>query len=369
MTAYASLPSGIRSFTGRNNRMTNQKIMLNDVVIMRPLAIFLLVVWHSFIIYAGGWKEPVNFQPVETYWWLAKFSYAFMLELFVFISGYVFSLSLQKRNYKFSQLVVSKLKRLIVPSILFSLIYFFMFYDLSQFTIASFVLDILSGCGHMWFLPMLFWVTLLGYAIDKIEISEMVKMLLVLCLPALSILPVPFRIGSALYYIPFFYVGMIVFRKKSSIIDRFSNSLNTSILWGGVFAVAFVLGTLLIRDILPQYKAISESFIAKGMIIELSTYAKLIYSALGVFFTYIFVNYLLKKTDVGVPNWMSHFNKMCFGMYLFQQFILQVLYYKTSLPVLVGSYWLPWVGLSVTLIISYILTMLSLKTKIGQLLM
>lgn len=349
--------------------MNNQKVLLNDVVIMRPLAIFLLVVWHSFIIYAGGWREPVDFQPVETYWWLAKFSYAFMLELFVFISGYVFSLSLQKRNYKFSELVVSKLKRLIVPSILFSLIYYFMFYDLSKFTVVGFVMDILSGCGHLWFLPMLFWVTLLGYAIDKIEISEMVKMLIVLCLPALSILPVPLRIGSALYYIPFFYVGMIVFRKKSSIIDGFSNSLNTSILWGGVFVVAFVLGTLFIRDILPQYKATSERFIVKGMIIELSTYVKLVYSALGVFFTYIFVNYLLNKTDMCVPNWMSHFNRMCFGVYLFQQFILQILYYKTSLPSIVGAYLLPWVGLFVTLIVSYILTMFSLKTKVGRLLM
>lgn len=333
---------------------------------MRPLAIFLLVVWHSFIIYAGGWREPVDFQPVETYWWLAKFSYAFMLELFVFISGYVFSLSLQKRNYKFSELVVSKLKRLIVPSILFSLIYYFMFYDLSKFTVVGFVMDILSGCGHLWFLPMLFWVTLLGYAIDKIEISEMVKMLIVLCLPALSILPVPLRIGSALYYIPFFYVGMIVFRKKSSIIDGFSNSLNTSILWGGVFVVAFVLGTLFIRDILPQYKATSERFIVKGMIIELSTYVKLVYSALGVFFTYIFVNYLLNKTDMCVPNWMSHFNRMCFGVYLFQQFILQIIYYKTTLPTIFGPYWLPWIGFIVALVGSYMLTKIIRTSKLGR---
>ena len=336
---------------------------------MRPLAIFLLVVWHSFIIYTGGWREPSNFQPVETYWWLAKSSYAFMLELFVFISGYVFSLSLQKRNYKFSELVVSKLKRLIMPSVLFSLVYYFMFYDLSKFTIAGFVLDILSGCGHMWFLPMLFWVTLMGYAIDKIEISERMKILLVLCLPALSILPIPLRIGCALYYIPFFYVGMIVFRKNSVVRDRFSKKLNTSILLGGLFAIAFVLGTLFIRDFLPQCKAVSESIIVKGVIIELSTYVKLVYSALGVLFTYIFVNYLLHKTDMCVPNWVTHLNKVCFGVYLFQQFILQILYYKTALPAIVGAYWLPWIGLFVALIVSYILTTLSLKTKIGKLLM
>ena len=62
---------------------------LNDVYVMRPIAIFLLVVWHSFIIYTGDWKEPVGFSPIESYWWLAKLSYTFMLELFVFVSGYV----------------------------------------------------------------------------------------------------------------------------------------------------------------------------------------------------------------------------------------------------------------------------------------
>ena len=336
---------------------------------MRPLAIFLLVVWHSFIIYTGGWREPSNFQPVETYWWLAKSSYAFMLELFVFISGYVFSLSLQKRNCDFGELVVSKLKRLIVPSILFSLLYYFAFYDLSQFTIASFVLDILGGCGHLWFLPMLFWVTLMGYAINKIEAAEWVKIVMVLSLPALSILPIPFRIGTALYYIPFFYAGIMFFRNRRFIIDRFSKTPKSSILCGVVFASAFILGILFIRDVLPQYQTMSENLIVKGAILEISTYVKLIYSALGVLFTYVFVNYLLNKTERNVPNWIMHFNKMCFGVYLFQQFILQILYYKTALPAIVGAYWLPWIGLFVILIVSYILTMLSLKTKIGKLLM
>ena len=54
--------------------------MLNDVYIIRPMAIFLLVVWHSFIIYAGGWKKPEGFLPISEYWWLGKLSYSFMLE-------------------------------------------------------------------------------------------------------------------------------------------------------------------------------------------------------------------------------------------------------------------------------------------------
>ena len=131
------------------------KKLLNDVVIIRPLAIFLLVVWHSFIIYTGGWAEPENFKSIELYWWLAKGSYACMLELFVFISGYVFALGLKRKKPTLKNVLSSKFKRLIIPSIVFSIIYYVMFYDIRNLQISSFVIKILSGCGHMWFLPMM----------------------------------------------------------------------------------------------------------------------------------------------------------------------------------------------------------------------
>ena len=151
----------------------------------------------------------------------------------------------------------------------------------------------------------------MGYAINKIEAAEWVKIVMVLSLPALSILPIPFRIGTALYYIPFFYAGIMFFRNKRFIIDRFSKTPKSSILCGVVFASAFILGTLFVRDVLPQYQTMSENLIVKGAIIEISTYVKLAYSALGVLFTYVFVNYLLNKTERNVPNWIMHFNKMC----------------------------------------------------------
>ena len=134
------------------------KKLLNDVVIIRPLAIFLLVVWHSFIIYTGGWKQPENFKPIETYWWIAKGSYACMLELFVFISGYVFALGLEKKNPTLKNVLVGKFKRLIIPSIIFSLVYYVMFYDIHNFSISSslpFPSVILSNISSILCVPIL----------------------------------------------------------------------------------------------------------------------------------------------------------------------------------------------------------------------
>ena len=212
--------------------MTERKA-LNDVYVIRPIAIFLLVVYHSFIIYTGGWKEPVGFQPIESYWWLAKFSYAFMLELFVFVSGYVLGLTLERKNPSFKELLVSKLKRLIVPSLIFSTIYYLCFYDLDNFTIVGFLWDILNGCGHMWFLPMLFWTTLIAFGWDKLKLPQWLKLVGVYFLPVLSLLPIPLGLSSAMYYIPFFYTGLVIYRRREDIAAFSHNHLMINMLLGG----------------------------------------------------------------------------------------------------------------------------------------
>lgn len=342
------------------------KKLLNDVVIVRPLAIFLLVVWHSFIIYTGGWAQPENFKSIDTYWWIAKGSYACMLELFVFISGYVFALGLEKKNPTLKNVLTSKFKRLIIPSIIFSLVYYVMFYDINNFSILSFVIKILSGCGHMWFLPMLFWTTIFVYLIDKISLPEHLKLIGSFALPIVSFLLIPLGLSTAFYYVPFFYLGIYVYRKKENILNRISKSLIIKLLFGG--GIAFYFGTLTIRDILPQYIE-TGSIIIKGCGLLIGMYIKIVYSLLGIAFIYMFVNYFTHLKNISIPKWIIELNTTCFGIYLFQQFILQILYYKTSLPTIVGPYWLPWIGLAITLVTSYILTKIFLKTKLGRQLM
>ena len=61
--------------------------VLYEVAFIRPILIVLLVVYHAFIIYRGGWEPPVGFKNVVVYKWIAEVSYSFMLETFVFISG------------------------------------------------------------------------------------------------------------------------------------------------------------------------------------------------------------------------------------------------------------------------------------------
>lgn len=346
---------------------SNIKQGLNDVYILRPIAIFFIIVYHAFIIYRGGWEKPSDYQDVTAYYTIATISYAFWLELFVFISGYLFALSLKRKQSKFKDMFISKFKRLILPSILFSTIYYFMFYYPVDFSALHCIMKILSGAGHLWFLPMLFWTMLICYVIDKSNKSAKLKVVGVLLLPVLSLVPFPFQLNHACYYTMYFYIGMLVFRNRDSIIEFFAKR-KWVLLGTVIFIVLFALGYYLRELLLPIIKN-DVNIAIKAVLHIVGKYAKIAYCLVGIFWIYLLVNYLLNKEYIKVTPWIINLSALCFGIYLFQQFILQWLYYKTSIPSIVGPYYLPWMGLIITVIGSCLLTKLCRMTRIGRRLM
>ena len=56
----------------------------------------------------------------------------------------------------------------------------------------------------------------------------------------------------------------------------------------------------------------------------------------------------------------------CYGVYIYQQFILKIIYYQTQLPFIVNAYWLPWIATLATIVLSLLLCHFTLKTKIGR---
>lgn len=56
----------------------------------------------------------------------------------------------------------------------------------------------------------------------------------------------------------------------------------------------------------------------------------------------------------------------CYGVYIYQQFILKYLYYNTTFTSNVPVWAFPWIGFVFTLIMSLILCHLTLKTKFGR---
>lgn len=307
----------------------NKNGILSDIVFIRLILILLLVVYHSFIIYRGG--HPAGYEDVACYSWIAKFSYSFFLEAFVAISGYIYAYQIfdRKRDLPFGKFVVNKFKRLIVPSIIFGAVYYFLFYDVKSPVNA--IYSIINGVGHMWFLPMLFWCFAIGWILIRWNIADRYKLLLLLALSALSFVSLPLRIGSAMYYLFFSYAGVCL-QKHSHRIEIRKRLVIVG--YWALFAAVFVLSQRII--------VLDTTIIEKTIRFEVANILRIIYAALGLWALYITSRRYVHDRELS--NISMKLSSCCFGVYIFQQFVLQAVYYKTAIPILVGPFVLPWAG-------------------------
>ena len=336
-----------------------QRIRLDEVTLMRTILALLIVFMHSFTCYNGSWKEPAGYVDIPLYKWLTRTSFAFTLEAFVFLSGYLFAFQriTLRRMDGFWKLTSNKLKRLILPSIIFSVLYFVLFFEYKG--IGNAVYSIINGCGHMWFLPMLFWCFVFGWLLEQIKIKDGRKMALLVALNLLNVISLPLRISTAFTYLVYFYGGYLVY-KHSERIKSFITIRNNVISW-----VVFVIVFSVLRP-LPDVLIIDDSYsrVIKALIVICNHAEQLIYASAGLIAFYITAVYFTQHHQLSAAT--KKIATCCFGIYLFQQFVLQLLYYKTSFPLLVGPYWLPWFGFVIAGFVSYILSSLLLKTKIGR---
>ena len=99
--------------------------LVAEVAFIRPILIFLLILYHAFDIYGGGWTQPVGYVDIPMYKDIAVLSYSCMLETFVFISGYLFFWGILKANksYNLKSILKSKFHRLLIPAWVWSFLY------------------------------------------------------------------------------------------------------------------------------------------------------------------------------------------------------------------------------------------------------
>lgn len=190
----------------------NDKRNLDEVSFIRPILIILLILVHCFTVFNGGWAPFEGYNDCSTYKWLSRFCYSFLLETFVFISGYVWAyqvLDLRKQT-TLRLLIKNKIERLIVPSIIFSILYWGLYSNENITSIMGggrILLSVLSGVGHLWYLPTLFWCFISMWIIEKIKISDRTKLIVLSFFALLPYPYIPFQIGRVPYYLLFFFAG------------------------------------------------------------------------------------------------------------------------------------------------------------------
>lgn len=326
---------------------------LDEVSFIRPILIFLLVFFHAFIIFDGGGWDPVNgVNSIVGYKWLDRLSYSFMLETFVFISGYLFAFQFfEKKIQGLYSLVKKKFARLLLPCWVFGIIYLASFgFDGN---LAQTFIYIIGGAGHLWFLPMLFWCFIGGEIIARFNLVKTLMLPILIIVALLSYNPLPLQLSSSMYYILFFFLGMLAFNRKEQImvfIDKIK-TWNICAFWL-FFGVLFVFGTML-NDVLVAEKQQYDQALVRLVIQMCIILVKVVYSSIGTMCLYITAlsytrKHILSKQYIA-------FGSYCFSVYIFQQFILKYLYYHTSLALQVGSVLLPIIGFFIAFSLSYLL--------------
>lgn len=351
--------------------MTSKANYLTNVAIIRPILLVLLVFYHAFAPFGGAWEPISGYPAIRAYWWLDWLSYAIMLEMFVFISGYVFGFQVrtkgtEKLNAK--NLIWGKFKRLMIPCIVFSLLYILLLGDIAQ-PVAKSIYSLVNGVGHMWFLPMLFLCFVWIWVIEKFQLKTKLMIPILIICSVVSTLPLPLRIGNAMYYMVFFYMGFVL-QKERIDTERFYTLKN---LIAAVVAFCVLFPTLTMLKVkIAGFNgggggySIDNQYLVKLIKYSASNLLQIIYSFVGLFMVFIMVGYLEKNRDKELPQWIINVGGLCMGVYLIQQFILKAVYYKTIIPQVVNPNLLPWLLFLVTLVISLVISFLFNKTKVGR---
>lgn len=169
----------------------NKQIQLYSV--LRFLAILLVVFSHStystiFSTYGGFDYALADYSPLFNFAVsITTFIYTFHMPLFIFISGTLFYNEIKK--YSFKEFVQKKFKRLVIPYLAFGVLlvipikFLANYYSPAQLPNAI-TYGLLFGqdtVQHLWFLPCLFFVTILFYILFVVLFKENKKYLVILC--------------------------------------------------------------------------------------------------------------------------------------------------------------------------------------------
>lgn len=239
--------------------------------------------------------------------------------------------------------VYKKFKRLILPTIIFGSLYYIFFGDKS-ISVFHAIVKILGGTGHLWFLPMLFWIFVISAILPQIFKYRNSIMLSSLSVLALLPMPsVPLGFGRVSFMLLFFYLGVRTYRCRDKIlalksIDLFKYTCYAIV----IYIVALAMSAKVSID--------GSTILMKSMGLMTSNAIRILSALSGITICFILAVGIRKQTNK--MNIWSYMASLSMGVYILHQFVLVSIYYHSPLSSMVSSTILPWLALLMTLIVS-----------------
>lgn len=291
---------------------------LKDYDFLKVIATLLVVFAHITRMYTGqGVINPFNGSVILKY--ITKYIYSFHMPLFVVISGAIYyHVRQQLGKYKDSnKFVLNKAKRLMIPYIIFGILYVAPIMVGFNFTEDNFIKYALKGIilstnsRHLWYVFMLFNAFIIFYYVEK-YINKLPKWFSILGFVGLYIisvkLPTLLQIQSTCTYLIYFYLGYLFQENK----DKIKNILKFN---------SLTLISSLVLNLITLYLSLTLN--TKGFIINTISLCSAIF---GMVTIYSIVNMLL-NTNISNNQLYQEIKKNSFGIYLFHPMIIYVLFY------------------------------------------
>ena len=335
---------------------------LHEVDIIRTIAILLVVFTHCFAIYNGAWKYPTgtDFEPVYVYKIFTRFIAAFRMPAVVLVAGYVFNYMKEKNTKSLWSLSEKKFKRLIIPSLLFTSLYMALF--LNDLATTQKIITLTNGAGHLWFLPMLFWNFIIGYFILKHDVDSfrgkilIAGFLFIISIAGPVLVPNVFGFARTLSFTLYFYIGIQLFNYRDTIVDKLSSRY--------IFSGIMLFTILFIGNEIVLFK--TDHMASNNTVKLYSSVYKPVMRLMGVILFYAIVLYYVEIKGFVSSQLFKNLSKKTYGIYVFHQFILQIMIYRFNIYQIIDYRVAPIIYFVFSFVISLFITNVFLKTRVGR---
>ncbi len=221
----------------------NRDNRLLCVVWMQMIGCFLVILGHSypFVTVVPEWAKG-----------LKLFIYSFHMPLFVWCSGYLMAITNQSDKYGFLKYAARRAKRILVPYFVFSLVglvpkvlFSSLLNDNLSFDfggiVQAFFVPRDNIWGHFWFLPMIYFLGLIGYGITKLQKSVRFVDIIFLIV-AIGAFFAPkltgwFSVNDIVHYAVYFILGIVCGLRIKELTVHYTFSIPLILISVALFAV------------------------------------------------------------------------------------------------------------------------------------
>lgn len=327
--------------------VSEHKSNLQDVALLRVIATFSIVVWHTYCSYIcwGVANSPANGFYARLF---TRIFPDANMPLFTFIAGYLFCFLLKEKGkyQQFKDFFINKTHRLLIPFLVLGSIINFSEYGKD-------IIDLLYGTpNHLWYCLMLFYVFIAAWlAIKYLHGAGKLFLMLLSFLvvfygrTALSV-KVPLGLYLPLFYYGFFYAGFL-FR------ERFEQCIVGSKLLIGLIFCGYVMSCI---------------FYNRHMILPLALSQIIILFVVSKWFC----NSNFYSNNLKLQKFIDIASKYSFGIYVLHQWIIWNMTREPHLlaytkPALEQHYIIVPIVASITFFsLCLVVTHFLCKTKVGR---